>query len=193
MRLPFKRGETDMQDGFAAEIGDPRRRYFGLAAYNAWANQRVFDAAKGLSDTDYRRDVGVFFTSLHGTLNHLLVADLIWLRRITGSGEAPTRLDMILHNELSELRAAREALDARLSDFVSNLEAQDLTRMLSYRTITNPASVMQVLCDALDHVFNHQTHHRGQAHAILTRLTGTAPSLDLLLIQRELNATRRAG
>ena len=78
-----------------------------LAGYNAWANERVYDAAEGLSDADYRADRGAFFKSVHGTLNHLLVADRIWMRRFTGEGDAPNRLDAILFERLDELRAAR--------------------------------------------------------------------------------------
>ncbi len=76
-----------------------------LAAYNAWANRRLYDAAAALPDADYRADRGAFFKSVHGTLNHLLVADRIWMRRFTGEGEHPNRLDAILFEDVSELRA----------------------------------------------------------------------------------------
>ena len=75
-----------------------------LAAYNAWANRRLYDAAAALPDADYRADRGAFFKSVHGTLNHLLVADRIWMRRFTGAGEHPNRLDAILFEDFSELR-----------------------------------------------------------------------------------------
>jgi uncharacterized damage-inducible protein DinB len=67
------------------------------AAYNAWVNERLYDAASHIPDAEYRRDRGAFFGSLHGTLNHLLVGDRIWMRRFTGEGEAPTRLDAVLY------------------------------------------------------------------------------------------------
>ena len=70
-----------------------------FAAYNAWANRRLYDAAARLSDADYRADRGAFFKSMHGTLNHLLVADRVWMSRFTGQGEAPKRLDAILHED----------------------------------------------------------------------------------------------
>ena len=156
-----------------------------LARYNAWANRRLYDAAAKLSDADYRADRGAFFKSVHGTLNHLLVGDRIWMRRFTGQGEAPTRLDAILHEEFAELRAAREAEDARILDYVLGLNESDLAGRLRYRTISNPADIEQPLAPALAHFFNHQTHHRGQAHCLLTGLTGEAPSFDLILFQRE--------
>jgi uncharacterized damage-inducible protein DinB len=155
-----------------------------LAAYNAWANERLYDAAARLSDADYRADRGAFFKSVHGTLNHLLVADRIWMRRFTGEGEAPTRLDAILFERLDELRAARRAEDERIVAYVGGLTDAQLEGLIRYRTITNPADFEQPLASALIHFFNHQTHHRGQVHALLTALAGDAPSLDLILFQR---------
>lgn len=156
-----------------------------LAAYNAWANRRLYDAAAALPDADYRADRGAFFKSVHGTLNHLLVADRIWMRRFTGEGEAPSRLDAILFEELPALRAAREAEDQRISGYAAGLSETDLAGPFRYRTISNPREIEQPLAPALLHFFNHQTHHRGQVHCLLTGLTGEAPSLDLLVYQRE--------
>ena len=84
-----------------------------FAAYNRWANSRVYEAASELTDEEYRRDVGAFFRSLHGTLNHLLATDRIWMKRFTGEGEAPNRLDAIVHEDFPTLRAAREAEENR--------------------------------------------------------------------------------
>src|SRR5215468_5519967 len=81
--------------------------YTSFAGYNAWANQRLYEAAARLTDAEYRADRGAFFKSMHGTLNHLLTTDRIWMQRFTGAGEAPDRLDAILHERLGELRAAR--------------------------------------------------------------------------------------
>jgi uncharacterized damage-inducible protein DinB len=158
-----------------------------LAQYNAWANRRVYDAAARLPDADYRADRGAFFGSVHGTLNHLLVADCIWMRRFTGTGEAPNRLDAILFEDLPPLRAAREAEDARILAWVEGLSAEDLARNTRYSTVSNPTPIEQPLWSALVHFFNHQTHHRGQVHGLLTAIGGrdAAPSLDLLVLQRE--------
>ena len=160
-------------------------RYRRLAAYNSWANRRLYDAAALIKDDDYRADRGAFFKSLHGTLNHLLVGDRIWMRRFTSEGEAPTRLDAILFHDFAELRRARELEDRRIETYVEGLDDAALSASFSYSTITQPAKVEQGLSEALDHFFNHQTHHRGQAHCLLTAITGTAPPLDLILLQRE--------
>jgi uncharacterized damage-inducible protein DinB len=82
-----------------------------FANYNGWANARLYAAAAQLPDAEYRADHGAFFKSVHGTLNHLLVGDRIWMQRLTGEGDAPTRLDAILFEELAPLRAARAAED----------------------------------------------------------------------------------
>src|SRR5690606_8007924 len=89
-----------------------------LAAYNSWANARLYGAALDLPDPAYRQDTGVFFGSLHRTLNHLVVADRIWLHRLTGEGAAPRRVDTIVCDALPDLARARLAEDARLETFV---------------------------------------------------------------------------
>jgi uncharacterized damage-inducible protein DinB len=73
-----------------------KSRYQMFAADNAWCNERLYDAAASLPDADYRADRGAFFKSVHGTLNHLLVGDRIWMRRFTGVGEMPPSLDLII-------------------------------------------------------------------------------------------------
>ncbi|HST76339.1 MAG TPA: DinB family protein [Acetobacteraceae bacterium] len=161
-----------------------KAHFDSLARYNEWANRRLYAAAADLSDAQYRTDRGAFFKSMHGTLNHLLVTDRIWMRRITGKGDAPDRLDAILFDDLSQLRIAREAEDARIVDHVTGLTEAQLAGVIRYRRVSTPDLYEQQLAPALAHLFNHQTHHRGQAHAILTGLVGRAPVLDLLDFQR---------
>jgi uncharacterized damage-inducible protein DinB len=156
-----------------------------FAGYNRWANERLYDAAAKLNDADYRADRGAFFKSMHGTLNHMLVADRIWMYRFTGEGTPPTRLDAILHEDFAPLRDARRAEDDRILRYARSLTDADLAGTFRFMTITNPTKMEQELAPALDHFFNHQTHHRGQAHGLLTAITGSAPSFDLILFQRE--------
>ena len=155
-----------------------------FSRYNAWANERLYDAAAKLSDADYRADRGAFFKSMHGTLNHLLVGDRIWMHRFTGTEPTSDKLDSILYEDFSALREARRNEDARINRFVDGLSTADLDGNIRYRTITNPQDIEQPLAPALDHFFNHQTHHRGQAHGLLTAITGDAPSFDLIIFQR---------
>ena len=151
-----------------------------FAAYNAWANARLYDAATALSDFERKRDLKAYFKSLHGTLNHILVADRIWMHRITGRGEAPKALDEELYADFAALRAAREAEDARISDFVSGLGAEDLKRAMAYVNTRGETKTLQ-LSVILGHVSNHQPHHRGQARVLLHQLgVAEPPALDLL-------------
>ena len=155
-----------------------------FAAYNAWANARLYEAALDLPDETYRRHVGVFFGSLHGTLNHLLATDRIWFRRLTGQGEAPNRVDAILFEDRVDLAQARLEEDARIEAVIAGYDEAALDSAIVYRT-TSGVEHKQRLADILAHVFNHQTHHRGQAHSALSILTGREPpSLDLLQHQR---------
>jgi uncharacterized damage-inducible protein DinB len=166
---------------------DLKRHFAMLAAYNRWANARLYETARGLPDGEYRADRGAFFSSLHGTLNHLLVADRIWMRRFTGTGPLQTRLDEILFEDLPALERARQEEDARIVAYVDLLSEAELAQTITYRTIVNPRDITQALAPALTHFFNHQTHHRGQAHALVTMAAGNAamPSLDLIQFQRE--------
>jgi uncharacterized damage-inducible protein DinB len=157
-------------------------RMFGR--YNAWANARLYDAAARLGSEQYRADRGAFFKSVHGTLNHLLTTDRIWMQRFTGTGTAPDRVDAILFETLNELRPAREAEDRRIVDFVDSLDDGRIAGSIRYRRVSTPEVFEQQLAPALAHWFNHQTHHRGQIHGLLTSLVGQAPELDLLFYQR---------
>ena len=155
-----------------------------LADYNHWANRRLYAAALEMPDEQYRRPTGVFFGSLHGTLNHLLLTDRVWLKRLTGDGEHPDRLNVILFEARKDLVRARIAEDARLIALVGRYRDADLTETVAYQTMSGTPQ-QQPLQEILLHLFNHQTHHRGQAHACCSILTGSEPpSLDLLAFQR---------
>ena len=155
-----------------------------MARYNRWANRRLYKEAASLPDAQYRQDAGAFFGSLHGTLNHLLVTNRIWMKRMDGQGEAPTRLNAILFEELEPLRLAEEAEDERIIAHVDGLSPEALAGEFEYAT-TKGAPQRQPRWQALAHLFNHQTHHRGQAHTILTRLGVREPTpMDLMIMQR---------
>jgi len=156
-----------------------RAHFQRFAAYNAWANARLYEAAVRLSDEEWHRDTGAFFTSLAGTLNHLLVADRIWMRRLTSEGETHTKLTDLPFPDFDALRAAREAMDARIIAFVDGLDAASFDEDVHYsNTRGEPHHLPRGLI--LTHLFNHQTHHRGQAHHILSQLGHEPPPLDLL-------------
>ncbi|GKX32822.1 MAG: damage-inducible protein DinB [Rhizobiaceae bacterium MnEN-MB40S] len=166
------------------ERADMKEHFEMFAAYNRWANDRICAAVDGVSDEDYVRDCGAFFKSLHGTLNHMIVADRIWLRRFTGKGEAPNSLDAILFDDFGTLRQARILEDRRIISWIGSLDEKTLEGEFTYTPVTNPVEVTQRLAPTLAHFFNHQTHHRGHLHMILSVLGHEPPPLDLIYYQR---------
>jgi uncharacterized damage-inducible protein DinB len=163
---------------------DGPRHYRMFAAYNRWANERLYDAAEYLKDDEWSRDVGAYFGSMCGTLNHLLVADRIWMNRFSGTGETHTQLTDLPHPDFGELKPVRGALDERIVDWVGDLDEDALEGSFTYTPVTTPGPVTQELAPALAHFFNHQTHHRGHAHMIISVLGHEPPSLDLVYFQR---------
>jgi uncharacterized damage-inducible protein DinB len=162
-----------------------KTHFLMMAKYNAWANARLFRMASALRDELYRKEVGAYFKSLHGTLNHLLAADCIWMRRLTGVGNPPDKLNAILFDDLPSLHAARVEEDKRIMGFVQGLEEPAFEEEWEYRTLDGTPQ-KQRRREILAHLFNHETHHRGQAHAILTVLGVSEPApLDLLIMVRE--------
>jgi len=155
-----------------------------FATYNCWANKRIYEACEALTDEEFARDVGAFFGSMSGTLNHLLVADRIWMHRFTGEGNPPKSLDQIIHPNLAALAIARAAEDKRILDWIESLDEKALAGRFTYITVTDMRRISQRLAPALAHLFNHQTHHRGQAHTVLSLLGKEPPSLDLVYFQR---------
>jgi uncharacterized damage-inducible protein DinB len=164
----------------------PRQEHARMfAGYNRWANERLYAATARLTPEALAEDRGAFFGSLLGTLNHLLVTDRLWLARLEGESPRGTPLQAILHHDLAALQAARQAEDQRLIGYVGALEEARLAAPLVYAT-TSGAAQSQPLHQVLAHLFNHQTHHRGQAHHLVGLALGRegTPVLDLLAFQR---------
>lgn len=155
-----------------------------MAAYNRWANARLYEAVGKLSPEAFAAPRSGFFPSLLKTLNHILVGDTVWMGRLEATGSSIKSLDQILHTEIAALKAARAAMDARIVAFVDALAPSRLEEDLLYRTVAGEAMTTQV-GQVLMHFFNHQTHHRGQAHAMLSSTEVAPPSLDLLYFLRD--------
>lgn len=153
------------------------------ALYNRLANETLYEACAALSDEARRRDLGAFFGSVHGTLNHLLLGDRIWMTRFEGGSHPSTNLGAILFETFDALRAARATMDRRIEAFFAALPADFAERNLRYLNNSgfdtiDPASVI------LPHFFNHQTHHRAQVHTMLSQLGQDPPVLDLHRVLR---------
>lgn len=156
-----------------------------MAAYNGWANARLYEAAAKLSPAALAAQRSGFFPSILKTLNHILVADAIWMGRLDGTGNPGiTRLDQMLHTEFPALKAARVAMDDRIIAFVDALAPGRLEEDLVYRTMAGEQMTTPI-DQVLAHFFNHQTHHRGQAHAMLSSTEVAPPSIDLIYFLRD--------
>jgi uncharacterized damage-inducible protein DinB len=156
-----------------------RDHFLQLAEYNRWANQRIYGAAAGFSETDRQRDVGAYFKSLHGTLAHILVADQLWMARLHFDPPPFENLDAQPWTDFVSLSQARENQDARTHDFITGLSTADIEADLDYRDTggTTRKLPRRII---LTHLFNHATHHRGQAHHVLKQLgMDEPPPLDL--------------
>lgn len=155
-----------------------------FARYNNWANARLFDAVSELSDEDYFRDLSAFFKSIHGTLNHILVGDRGWLRRIEGEGPTIQALDQQLFPDFESLREARENEDQRIISLIEKIPADGFDRPVSYKNIAGEEHCY-AMAALLTHLFNHQTHHRGQVHHMLSQLGRNPPPLDMIYFMIE--------
>jgi len=138
-----------------------------LADYNRWMNERLYALCETLPDEERRRDRGAFFRSIHGTLNHILLGDRIWLGRFLGRPFPVESLAQELYADFAELARERALTDREIAEWADSLSAQDLAGTLRYRSITNPAERSLPLWVAVAHFFNHQTHHRGQLTTLL--------------------------
>ena len=156
-----------------------------LAEYNSWANAKVFEAAARLSDDDLHRDVGIYSSSVIGLLNHVLLVDRLWIRQLSGDGEAPDSEDDVLFEDLAELREAREIEDARIVAFTERLVDDDFQTQVRYHTVRQPLVEQQPLASVLAHMFHHQAHHRGELIVGFATLGATVEPFDLLRFHQE--------
>jgi uncharacterized damage-inducible protein DinB len=161
-----------------------------MAQYNAWANERIYTAAAALSDRERKAKRPSFFGSIHATLNHILVGDRLWLSRLVNQPAGISALDQELYDDFEELRAARVTEDGRLVAIVDSYADADLADNLTYRNMAGEAKSVPMV-QVLGHIFNHQTHHRGQIHGLLSATTIVPPSLDMIHLTWDEPAVRR--
>lgn len=157
-----------------------------MARFNAWANERLYDTVSGLPEAVYKEDRKAFFGSVHNTLNHLLLVDRLWTRRIEGRDHGIVSLDQSLYDDFESLRAARREEDAHLIALVEGLNEAQLQSPVSYRRIIGEGLQQTRADHILITLFNHQTHHRGQVHCLLTQSGIMPPPLDVIFYLEEL-------
>ena len=157
-----------------------------MARFNGWVNDQLYDTVAGMPDAAYRQDRGLFFGSIHRTLNHLMVVDRLWTGRIAGVDRGVRALDQVLYDDFADLRAARRVEDQTLIDLVARLDAAALAAPVRYRRIIGDGE-QTTRCDyVLVTLANHQTHHRGQLHAALGQAGIGLPPLDVVFFLEEL-------
>ncbi|MBU6460809.1 MAG: DinB family protein [Proteobacteria bacterium] len=170
-----------------------------MASYNQWMNARIYAAAGQLSPEALVEDRKAFFHSVQGTLNHLVVADIIWLKRFAAHPSsfmaldpvrvlnAPSSLDEWLYTDFTALSSYRDWLDRVVQDWAEELKEEDLSYSLSYTNMKGLKATKNFF-DLILHFFNHQTHHRGQVTTLLSQAGVDVGVTDLLaLIPNESN------
>jgi uncharacterized damage-inducible protein DinB len=155
-----------------------------MARYNRWQNENLYGVADTLSDAERRRERGAFFGSIHATLNHLLWGDRIWMSRFASTpkpdGGIPQSVSLIA--DWDELKRERAAFDAVIVDWADRLDQASLDGELTWFSGARKAEVRKPRWLLVTHMFNHQTHHRGQVHCMLTQAGGKPGDTDLPLM-----------
>ena len=151
-----------------------------MALYNRWMNQRLYGVCAGIPDEERKRDRGAFFKSIHGTLNHLLLGDRLWLGRFLDRPFAVQSLDQELYGQFDELRGEREKTDAEIIAFSESLDAETLARDFRFTSVVEPGEKVYAYHHVLMHFFNHQTHHRGQVTTLMKQ-AGADPGITDLM------------
>ena len=149
-----------------------------LARYNRNANERLYATCAQLNDAEYRQQRPGSFGSIHGLLNHILLGDRRWLGLFENGQRVTPPLNQILHDDFASLQSARALEDARIESFFSDLDVAFWGRSFQY-TNNQGKDYVETAHVACSHLFNHQTHHRGQVHVMLSHAQVAPPALDL--------------
>lgn len=142
----------------------------GMAAYNTWMNESLYARAAELSDEERKRDLGAFFRSVHGTLNHILLSDQAWMQRFRGEPITMTSPADELFAEFDELRRARVEMDRDIARWAAGLADGFATAPFRLWSVTYQRHRVIPGWAAVAQLFNHQTHHRGQVTTLLKQL-----------------------
>ena len=160
-----------------------------MARYNAWQNRQLSPVVEAMDPAELTRDRGAFFGSIFATLNHLLWADRIWMSRLDHRIDAPAggiAKSVEMTPTISVWGAERFRLDGQIRQWADGLRSLDLKGQLSWYSGALGQGVTKPLALCVVHMFNHQTHHRGQVHAMLTAAGLAAPVTDLFILPDEL-------
>ncbi|AYF88535.1 DinB family protein [Pseudomonas sp. JS3066] len=165
-------------------MGELARHFQHLLAYHAWAYQRLLDSLRQVDDAAYRAPCGLFFGSLHGTLNHLAAVDRIWLARVRQEPQPYDRLDVEVASGRDELATCLAAGVQAWQAQLVGLDDATLLRPLDYRNMRGDPQ-QRSLSDIVTHLVNHGTHHRGQASAAISAMGLETPAMDFIYFKPE--------
>lgn len=157
-----------------------------MARYNRWQNASIYAAANQIPDAERNKDLGAFFGSVHATLNHLLWGDQIWLHRFAGTPAPAARSPQESVQNLlpwDTLENQRKAFDETIMAWTERLDPTWLEGDLTWYSGAAGRQISRPRWLLVTHFFNHQTHHRGQVHGMLTRMGAKPEATDLMLIQ----------
>ena len=153
-----------------------------FARYNIWVNEKIYAVCAGIPAAERKRDLGAFFHSIHGTLNHLLLTDRVWFGRLTGVEFPVHSLGDELYADFDTLASERKITDAELIHLFTGYTDADLSDDLSYTSVSTGKARSYPLRHVLLHLCNHQTHHRGQVTAMIQRLGYDYGDIDMLFM-----------
>lgn len=149
---------------------DSKAHFQLMAEYNYWMNQQLYAVCAEMTDEQRKQNLGAFFKSIHGTLNHLLYGDQVWMGRFTQQPLAGQVIGQELYADFVDLRAAREQMDNQILDWSRQLEPQWLSQPFTYTSNVDQQQRILPTWVLVTHMFNHQTHHRGQVTTLITQL-----------------------
>ncbi|AFZ34015.1 DinB family protein [Stanieria cyanosphaera PCC 7437] len=143
--------------------------YETMAQYNQWMNQKLYQICADIPDSKRKENLGAFFKSIHGTLNHLLYGDLAWMGRFLGKPFTITKTSEELYSDFEQLRQKREETDLQIIEWSKNLQPQWLEQPFKYTSNVDHQTRILPTWLLVTHMFNHQTHHRGQLTTLLSQ------------------------
>jgi len=147
------------------------KNYFELMAqYNQWMDEKIYDVCLGIPDDMRKKDMGAFFKSIHSTLNHIYYGDLAWLERLRDKTFTPRQISVDLYENFNELKEAQEKMDSDILEWVNSLTLEKLNQTFDYVSNVNNFSRTLPIWVLATHMFNHQTHHRGQVTTLMKQL-----------------------
>ena len=141
-----------------------------MAEYNKWMDGKIYDVCQEIPDELRKKDMGAFFKSIHSTLNHIYFGDIAWIERLRDNEFTPRKIGVDMFDDFKNLRAAQEKIDSEILDWARDLTPEILNKPFDY--VSNVENFSRTLPTWVlaTHMFNHQTHHRGQVTTLIKQL-----------------------